>query len=148
MKTATFLIVFLFATPIFAQRGYCPCMEKEKKNQGVDLYELIKIDNEMAQLNTVAENPPAVQMLLINQRPNPVPPPPPEPVQQVAEIQQVQQVASAPEASKELEQKESIRSESRAKQMKKSKKIKRKRVRLRTKKRAKKYRGKCPKFSF
>lgn len=145
MKTATFLIVFLFATPIFAQRGYCPCMEKEKKNQGVDLYELIKIDNEMAQLNTVAENPPAVQMLLISQRPNPVPPPPPEPVQQVAEIQQV---ASAPEAPKVLEQKERIRSESRAKRIKNSKKIKRKRIKLRTKKRAKKYRGKCPKFSF
>lgn len=151
MKTATFLIVFLFTTPIFAQRGYCPCMEKEKKNQGIDLYELLKIDNQTVELNTVAEDPPAVQMLLISQRPNPVLPPSPEPVQQVQEalqIQQVQQVAPVPESSKELDQKESIQSESSAKRFKKSKSKKRKRVRLRARKKAKRYRGKCPKFSY
>lgn len=152
MKTTTFLFLILFSLPVIAQRGYCPCMEREKKNDGLDLSEVLdKITSEAVRLNTVAVEPKVTQAILVSHRPNLPPPPPPvrEPsVQETATVQQIQQQLAPPPVPEKVEQRASVRSESRGARLSKARKIKRKRVKLRSKKRVKKYRGKCPKFGF
>lgn len=151
MKTATFLIFLCLPVSIFSQRGYCPCMERNNKNEAFDLNEVLnKMNDQMVDLNTEPVTPPYMQTVLVSYRPEPsASPPPSSPMQQMQEVQQVQQVVADPPVPAPSEMERNTHSASSQKSVQRKKKIKRgKRVRLRARKKTKKYRGGCPAFKF
>lgn len=147
MKTATFLFLLLIPLSIFSQRGYCPCMEREKKNEGIDLTEVLQqIDQQQVDLNTANRVPATAQTILVGYHPEPAAMPPQQNVAPPPQQQLVQSTVSAPPTVETPASTVSVRSESSRNSLQQRKKKKRKRVRLRARKKAKKYRGGCPVF--
>lgn len=151
MKTATFLFLLLFPSTFFAQRGYCPCMERKQKNDGIDLSQILHQANEPA---IVLDRETPADLVTQTSRVMLVGTPPPRPEPEFVQQVQLPETAILDELPVEEDEKEEINqrttvdtdeTKDRSKLMKRKK---RKRVRLRiSKRKTKKYRGKCPAFN-
>ena len=145
MKTITLSMLCLFPIALFAQRDYCPCMDKKEDNQYLDLMDVLnRGNNNMANLNMESSSLYTAQVQEQNQYYPPV-----QFTTQSIE-QEPEQVIQTVDGSVDMPQQQlvqervKLRTNSMSATFKKAKK--RKSAKLKARKKAKKYKGDCPRF--